>query len=247
QVIAFNEGHIYADKTAEILGVAGREHLLRLGQALVRRDVDTALSVLDFIDGYGHDLVHFSVELLHHLRDMTMVRAVTDGREITDLSDGEYQVVVDHVEDADISQLQRMFQIMAEAVEQISKSQFPKLLLEMTLVKLAAIEPLVPLEPLIARLESLERSLGGDIDEETWSRYRELVGELMPPPREVRVVVERTGDSGAASPEKQPPRTTPPIAAAAIQHAAAATPEPAPTAPTPEPKTATPEPKAEPN
>jgi len=215
QVTAFAGGKIHAESTAEILGVASRKNLLDLGHALATHDVDGALKILDHLDRYGHDLVQFSTEILQHLRDMTVVRALKDPHGVTELSPQELDFVRHDVADVPLSQLQRMFQICAEAVEQIHRSQFPKLLLEMTLVKLAAVEPLVPLEPIVAKLQAIEAALAGqaDLDDQTLERYRKLLATYAPTP--APVILAAPPVPFAPPPTPSPPRPPTPTVSAA--------------------------------
>ena len=166
QVIAFAEPPISAESAAETLGIASRETLHSLGEALVNRDVDRALRVLEKVDSYGQDLGHFSVDLLEHLRDMTVVCAVADPQGLTELGESELERVKAAVKNVSIERLQRMFQIWSEAVDLVVRSLYPKLLMEMTVVKMAAVAPMPPLLPLLSRLEALEKSLHGDLPRE---------------------------------------------------------------------------------
>ncbi len=166
QVISFSSGHITEDKVAEILGVASRELLFRLSHALLYGHVEVALDILDQISAAGHDLMQFAAALVGHLRDLTVVKVTGQADKMTDLTPQELDVALEQVSPVDPSVLHRMFGLMVQSADSMSRSGFPRLIFEMTLVKLSAIEPLMPIDLLIKRLEALESGLliGDDPD-----------------------------------------------------------------------------------
>jgi DNA polymerase-3 subunit gamma/tau len=156
QVVSFTSGTVSGAEVAEILGVASRELLFRLSAALLARDVETALNLLDDVHNDGHDMQQFAAAVVGHLRDLTVVR-VTEGKgDITDLTDEELGLAQGQTQAVDPSVLHRAFHLMVNAADEMRQSTCPKLLFEMVLVKMASIEPLVPMELILARLEALE-------------------------------------------------------------------------------------------
>ena len=182
QVIAFTDAKISAISTAEVLGVASREHFLRIGHAILRRDAGELLTLLEEIDSYGHDLVQFSTTLLRHLRDMAVVVAVGDPTALIELSQGELDELRRQLEGVPVAHVERLFRVFSRAVEQLHHSAHPKLLLEMALIRLTSVEPLVPVEPLVRKLQALESALSADreISQQVFERYHETF-EGIPP------------------------------------------------------------------
>ena len=77
-----------------------------------------------------------------------------------------------------------MFQIAFQTFTTLSRSAHPRLVLEMMLVRLSAIEPMLPIEPLIERLEKLEHSLPevSAPTPELKTLYDSIIAGLAPPP-----------------------------------------------------------------
>ncbi len=159
QVISFTSGELTQVQVAEILGVASRRVLLELTGALFSRDVEAALKILDKISMSGHDLNRFANALVGHLRDLTVVKLTGAVSQMTDLTAEEFELARQQTDPLDTSVLHRMFNLAVKAADGMSRSGFPKLIFEMTLVKLAAVEPLLPMELLLKRLEMLESGL----------------------------------------------------------------------------------------
>ena len=159
QVVSFTSGRVTEAEVAEILGVASRELLFRLSGALLGGDVETALAILDEVHHSGHDVQQFAAALVAHQRDLTVVRVTGGGGRMTDFTDSELATARDQVGSVEPSVLHRSFHLMVQAAEEMSQSTWPKLLFEMALVKMASIEPLVPIDLLIKRLETLESGI----------------------------------------------------------------------------------------
>ena len=155
QVIAFAGNDISLSDAESILGAAERRRLFELSAALIKRDVEAALTVVDDVDAFGVDLTHFSMELVAHLRDLAIVAVSKDPAALTAMTDGELADAREQVTHTEVSTLHHMFEIMVESTEAIARSNHPRLLLEMALVRLAAIEPVLPIMRLIERLEAL--------------------------------------------------------------------------------------------
>lgn len=153
QVIAFTGGDITLDRASEILGAAERRRMFDLSGALVARDVDAALSVLDDVLQFGVDVAHFANEFVGHLRDLTIVSVTDDPAPLTALTDGELAEARRQAASIDGGTLHRMFETMVSAAEDISRSAHARMRFEMTLVRLAALEPVHSFASLVSALE----------------------------------------------------------------------------------------------
>ena len=157
QVIAFAGTTVSLEAASSILGVAERRRLFELSAALLARDVDKALSVIDEVDAFGVDLAHFASEFVAHLRDLAVIAVTSDPEGLTSLTDNELAEARAQLSGTDAATVHRMFDLMVGAAEQISRSAHARLVLEMSLVRLGALEPLHAIEDLAARLEQFAR------------------------------------------------------------------------------------------
>lgn len=195
QIISFSEDEITEEQVGEVLGVANRRQLFELSDAVIARDAEGALKVLDDVNRYGYDLGQFAAELVSHFRDLTVIKVVEDPGAVTDLTESEIETANAQIESAPVNLLHRYFSVMAEATQELARSSFPKLIFEMTLVRLTRLEPLVGIDLLVDRLHSLEDELDD--------------AEPIPP---------RTGEEGSENPSRRQPapgrKATPPAESA---------------------------------
>lgn len=162
QVIAYTGGEaITESRVVEILGVANRQSLVVLIDAVLKRDAEAALRVIDEVFRAGQDLGRFSQSLLAHLRDLVVAATVKDAEPLLDMAESERADVVRQAKEADRARLLGLFDRFGSAVELIARAQNPKVVLEITVLDLFDAEPMIPLGDLLDRLEALESRLVG--------------------------------------------------------------------------------------
>ncbi len=163
QVIAYcaEEEAIGAERVAEVLGVADRRVLFQLSSALLARDAGAALTVVDRLFESGQDLSQFAQAFLGHLRDLTVVKTCKDPEPLVDATEPELAELIQQADCEAAALIPQFFDRFARTTEEISRSSFPRLLLEMAIIEMVHAEPLLPLGDLLQRLEQMEAQLGG--------------------------------------------------------------------------------------
>ena len=162
QVIAYTaggEGPVSASQVAEVLGLADRRTLFALSAALLERNAAAALEVVEGVFRNGIDLSQFAQAFLGHLRDLVVVASCEQPLPLLDATEAELADLQSQAQAAALPLLQQYFDRFAHAAEEIARSSFPRLLLEMVLIELVHSEPLLPLGDLLERLELLESRL----------------------------------------------------------------------------------------
>jgi len=161
QVIVFAGKKLGEAEVRAALGVADRSVLYRTTEAILQRDPATCLAVVDELHRYGYEVGQFCRDLVRQLRHLTVAALFRDPALLTDLPDAEVQETMRQAGLRSGEDLQRLFRLLQANVEEIRKSILPTVMLEMTLVKMATLPDAAPVDQLIARLEAMERRLGG--------------------------------------------------------------------------------------
>jgi DNA polymerase-3 subunit gamma/tau len=161
QTIAFAGKKIRDEDVKEVLGVMESAFLFDISSAIAKGDTGKCLDIVDDIHTYGYDMGRFCRELLEHLRNLMVVKIGGDPKQLTDLQGKEVEDLVAQSEDFSLEQMNRMFNILLKSEEEISRSTFPKVIMEVALIKMATLRPLVPLEEIMKRLEELESNVAG--------------------------------------------------------------------------------------
>jgi DNA polymerase-3 subunit gamma/tau len=214
QVIAWSGSHVTEQSVKEALGVADRQALFRVVEAVLAREAAQALRLAGDLYGYGYDPRRLCHDLLEHFRHLVIAKISTDPALLADLPDHEAAAVRQQAATRSLEDLQRFFSVMLRAEEEVSKTAYTQLVVEMTLVKLASQPPVVPIDEALAQLEALQRQLQGN------PQASAPAGQHLAPPlslpssqRSTPLVREDSPALRPIAPRGQEQKLTPPVAA----------------------------------
>jgi DNA polymerase-3 subunit gamma/tau len=159
QTISYGEKEITEDDVLTLLGIADRKILFDLSAAIFQRDAKRCLSLLDELYRLGYDLGQFCKEFLNHFRDLLVVKLEGGASSILTVPEHETKDLAAQAAGVSFEDLHRLFQILLRGEELMARTPFPKVVLEMTLVQMARLDSLLPLEEILSRVEQLEDTL----------------------------------------------------------------------------------------
>jgi DNA polymerase-3 subunit gamma/tau len=115
----------------------------------------------------------------------------------------EFEILKKQAERFQFDQLNHLFSLLLRGEEEVAQSTFPRMMLEMTLIRMATLRPILPIDEILKKLEGLgktEYSTVKLIDEksedlEEGEHSTEVMEEREPPP------LERTTDSNHSEKE----------------------------------------------
>ena len=151
QVISFCGAGANADQVREILGLANRALLFSMMEALLKEDVHRVLGQAKSVYDQGIDLKIFSEGLLEIIRHCLVISE--GGDEFVDLAPGEKEQIKKMVPLATAPKYLMLFQILARGVEELARSDFPKMVFETTLLKMLRAKELMSIPEILERLE----------------------------------------------------------------------------------------------
>ncbi|GLI37916.1 DNA polymerase III subunit gamma/tau [Geobacter hydrogenophilus] len=164
QVLAFCGDQVRDEEVVSLLGVVDRRLLLDATAAVFGRDTRTVLDIVARVDEFGYNMRQFCGELIDHLRNLLILKAVGDGTDLLDLSEAELATLRQQAESVPLDDLQRHLTVLLRADGELGHTSFPRLVLEMALVKMATLAPAVPVDQLLERLNRIEEEGGGVAD-----------------------------------------------------------------------------------
>ncbi len=204
QVISFAGDTITEEQVTQILGVANRSHLFDLSQAIIAHDAQRALLTLDDVHRYGYDLHQFASEMVNHMRDLMVVKVVEHPERVTTMTQSEIAQVSESLANTSTDLLHRYFSVMIDGAQEMSRSPYPKLIFEMTLVRMCQLEPLMGLDLLVDKLHALEAVLEDvpDLEEDDEAKKKTELKPVLSQPSTTHPV--------APTPVARPAPVTPP-------------------------------------
>ena len=168
QAVSFTGKEISDEKLNELLALVSREHLFNLTRALVQGQAKSALEILDLVYQQGYDLKQFLKEMIEHFRNLIVAKFVVDDSALVELNEAEIAELKSQANLANEEALGMIFEFLLQAEERLARTEHPKVVLELALVKSASLKQMLKVEELIDRLEQLKTDLKSS--SRVWSR-----------------------------------------------------------------------------
>ena len=159
QMIVFSGKEIADASLLEVLGVIDRQALLDTATALLSGNATRCLEIVERLSVHGHDLRRFCQELAVHFRDLLVVKICESPEELVDLTAGEVAELKEQAERVSSATLQQFLHFLMRGEEEIRKASNPKLVMEMTLLRLIQLPRLMEIDRLIVQVRQLEERL----------------------------------------------------------------------------------------
>ena len=159
QVISYAGMNIADNDVEDILGLADRKYLYRLSEAVFTRHAGVCLMILEEAYLAGIDMKHFYSMLLKHFRNLLLVKIAADGSSSFDIAPEQVEKLKDQTQNVSRETLQRYLDILLNEADSLRRSQEVRMKMETVLVRMAYLEPVLPVGEIMATLESLEQKL----------------------------------------------------------------------------------------
>ena len=162
QAISYAGSEIQDHDLEEILGLTDRQFLFSLSEAILERNAGKCLKIIE--EGYyaGLDMKHFYETLLGHFRNLLLTKIVGEDQSFLDVADDDLVRLKTQTEGVPRETLQRLLDILMAEEENIKRSQNPRLNLETTLVRMAYLEPMIPIDEVLSKMEDLAKRLSSN-------------------------------------------------------------------------------------
>ncbi|HTW87356.1 MAG TPA: DNA polymerase III subunit gamma/tau [Candidatus Binataceae bacterium] len=155
-------GSVTESEVAASLGVASRGSVFELADAILQHAPEAALRKVRELHERGANLESCGRDLLETLRHLVVAKLPGNSGQgpLADLPDHEVAELKRIAASASLRDLMRLFRLMADAQEEILRSPYADLLLEMAAVRMATIAPVMDAEELLRALGSEPGSSG---------------------------------------------------------------------------------------
>uniref|UniRef100_C6E8Z1 DNA polymerase III subunit gamma/tau n=1 Tax=Geobacter sp. (strain M21) TaxID=443144 RepID=C6E8Z1_GEOSM len=156
QVLAFCGNQVADADVAALLGVVDRRLIMDGCRAVLSKEVRCALQIVAQVDSFGYSMRQFCRELIDQFRNVAILKAIGEPGDLLELSEaelGELRTLADCASGPD---LQRHLTLLLKAEGEMAHASFPRLVLEMTMMRMATLAPAVAVQELLSRLDALE-------------------------------------------------------------------------------------------
>src|SRR4030095_932440 len=119
-----------------MLGLVNTSSLHAITAAALQGDAALGLQIAGEVFERGHDLKQFAVQWLGHWRNLLVYRATGDLKSLGELTESERSEVIRQAEGVSLGALDLGFHLLHRGVEDLARSEFPKMILEVLVVRL---------------------------------------------------------------------------------------------------------------
>jgi len=137
QMITFGDGELTLNKTIDALGLTDRGILLKTLEALIHRSSAEVMGVVEKLYFSGFDAKIFSQDLLEELRHLLLIKLSGALSSIVDLPDSEIQSLKTLGAELSAEDIHLLFDMALKGAQDLQRTQEPRLVLEMVLLRMA--------------------------------------------------------------------------------------------------------------
>lgn len=162
QVITFANGPLSRSNVVEILGLTDRALLFETLNGLIDRNSQAIMKVIEKIASAGFEPHLFSQDLLEMIRNLLLVKvSEAQAVQILEMPDSELQALTDMSQRLSEEDIHLLFDMALKGGADIPRAQDPRIVLEVTLLRMASAPKLVDLKTLLQNGASTSHSAGG--------------------------------------------------------------------------------------
>lgn len=155
QVLAFGGEAISNDQVIEALGLTKSSLYERVVTHLIESQPDPLMRLIEQLFDEGHDLKRFLEGLLWYFRHLILYRSIKDPKNLVDTLPEEHEQLQNLAQKADVLRWHQMFDVCSKALYELGINPYPRIVVEIALLRLSAVEPLLEIGTLIERLDNL--------------------------------------------------------------------------------------------
>jgi DNA polymerase-3 subunit gamma/tau len=144
---------------SEVAGIAGREALYELSQAVAAKNSGAALDVIAKLHANSYDMERLCVEMINHYRNFLIVKTVNKNRGLIICTDDEYNSIVTGAQDYTLPQVINALDLFQDTLVKIKGGANSRIEMEMSFIKLCEPKLDSSVESILSRLSQVENAV----------------------------------------------------------------------------------------
>lgn len=150
---------ITAELVSEVAGLAGRESLYRLSDAVLNGQSNDAMAIISQLHENSYDMERLCVEMISHFRNFMVVKTVKKSRELIICTDDEYKSMAESAEKFTLPQILFALDLFQNTLVKIKGGADSRVEMEMSFVRLCEPKLDTSTDALNSRLSAVERAV----------------------------------------------------------------------------------------
>ncbi len=156
QLLCYEEGKITTFAANNMLGLLPKDHFFQLDEAVKNSDTLFAFSLSDNLFQKGKDFNHFLEELIEHYRHHLITKIKNNNSHLPPYLQEKYKTTNSNYHE---EQLFFILDLLMHSQQQMQKSPFKRVTLEMILLQIIRSSKRISMQSLVKRLIQLEQSI----------------------------------------------------------------------------------------
>src|SRR5699024_9784420 len=170
QCISFNKDELRLKDSLEILGIANKDIIFNIVDNLKEKDLEKSLYIVDDIVQSGIDINQFIKDLILHFRNLMIAKSSKNPYDIIDMEEEAIKKYEIQAENMSLKFILKALDLLNEGENQAKWSTQPRIILEMSIIKLINLEDELSLEERVKKLEDFISTGKTMIPEKTMER-----------------------------------------------------------------------------
>jgi len=192
---------------SEVAGIAGRESLYELSDAICAKNGGTALNIISELHNNSYDMERLCVEMINHLRNFLIVKTVDKSRELIVCTDDEYKSILNRAESFTLPSVIFALDLFQDTLVKIKGGANARIEMEMTLIKLCEPKLEQSMNAVLDRLSAVERAVKNGVNLNVNPAKPETVKKTAVSEERVTEQPSVEADKPAAASQPEPSRT----------------------------------------
>ncbi|GAA0106902.1 DNA polymerase III subunit gamma/tau [Paraclostridium sordellii] len=159
QCMSFSEGDIEYKDVVDLLGTVNIEQLFEMAEYVIKEDTKKCLEILNEFVIWGKDIKNLIDDLIDHFRNLMVCKVSKDLDEIISLPDETVELLKNQSSLIETNEIIRILNILSTTQDAIKSSTNPRVLAEVSIMKLS--QPMFDdsKEALLKRISTLEETI----------------------------------------------------------------------------------------
>lgn len=159
QCMSFSEGNIEYKDVVDLLGTVNIEQLFEMAEYVIKEDTKKCLEILNEFVIWGKDIKNLVDDLIDHFRNLMVCKVSKDLDEIISLPDETVELLKNQSSLIETNEIIRILNILSTTQDAIKSSTNPRVLAEVSIMKLS--QPMFDdsKEALLKRISTLEETI----------------------------------------------------------------------------------------
>jgi DNA polymerase-3 subunit gamma/tau len=157
QVVSCAQGSIEHEQVLGILGVVDRKMIFDMSGAVIDRNMEKILTIIDDIYSRGQEIKKLYNDLTEHFRNLLVASMGGDAAKNINLPAYEISLLLEQARNCPPPWISMILDKLFEGEAHIRYASNPRLALEMVFFKIHQVKPALPIEALIHKLDLLQK------------------------------------------------------------------------------------------